>query len=322
MVKYFFAVLCALIMQSNLQAQNFTVSDSASWHHSMPYGSFHSYVIGDTIIQTKAVKIIRQEALVKEPFYSYGLRVYDLSKLYLYSTPDTTFVYNHIFNRFTPLYVFNVNEGDTVCLPYIESGGGVKFVGNMGDSLFCFVIDSIRIKQYDTTHLKTYYTRCVLKNSQIELNWGSNQMGAYAQRVGAIYTGLIPICASPQPHCAVITSDNSQSAGKLRCYSDENDKIQIDIDCANGGISTAIANLNEYELTIAPIPASNKLYITLNNKKRIKTIDLYNTLGQKLINKKFTGSALEVSELQNGIYYLKLTLNNDVQITKCVIVQH
>ncbi|HTM67450.1 MAG TPA: T9SS type A sorting domain-containing protein [Flavipsychrobacter sp.] len=303
-------------------AQNaFPVSDSASWYHEMNYGSFHSYVTGDTVIQNRNAKRVRQEALVKEPEFSYGLRVHDLESLYLYGTADTVFVYNATFNRFTPLYVFNAQEGDTVCLPLLEAGGGTNYINqNLGDSTFCFIIDSIRMVQYDTAMLKTFYTKSFPKTNQIELNWGTAQLGAYAERIGAVYSGLLPLCVVD---CASLASDNYQSAGALRCYSDEQYSIKlVNNDCDNGGISTSVRNLEaSAAFKVTPMPASDYINIEGGTLAIIR-VEIFNANGQRVMSINSPYKTISVRALADGIYFLKATLRDSRGVIQKIIIQH
>src|SRR5690606_30940263 len=78
---------------------------------------------------------------------------------------DTVFFYNSIFNRFTPLYIFNAQEGDTICLPVIpapEAGyNDLRIHPLTGDTSFCFRIDSIRTEMFDGVPLRVFYTYAI-----------------------------------------------------------------------------------------------------------------------------------------------------------------
>lgn len=305
-----------LIAQSNFP------SDSASWYHEMNYGSFHSYVVGDTIIQNTHAKRIRQEALVKQPWFNLGLKVYNLPNVYVYSTADTTFIFNPIFNRFTPLYIFNAQEGDSICLPLLQAGGGSSYIGSMGDSTFCFVVDSIRIVKYDTAMLKTFYTHSFTKTNQIKLNWGTTQFGAYAERIGAVFSGLVPHCVS-NFSCATLASDNYQGAGALRCYSDEAYSIKLVNDCANGGISVSVDNVaKEISLKISPNPAKDFIRIDFDQPEKISSIVLINALGQSVFSSNKPQSNISLKHLPEGIYFLKIILDGGNSFTEKTVVRH
>src|SRR5690606_7564912 len=115
-MKYSFTVLLFLLSSYTGSAQINFADSGASWYYNMNYGSLHYKVTGYDTVQGIRASIIETEALVQEPWFSQGLRVHDHGVIKLYATADTVFIFNSFFNRFTPLYVFNVPEGDTVCI--------------------------------------------------------------------------------------------------------------------------------------------------------------------------------------------------------------
>ncbi|MBS1588296.1 MAG: T9SS type A sorting domain-containing protein [Bacteroidetes bacterium] len=306
-------------------AQTVFATDSSNWHFEMTYGSFHCYVAGETMIQGIHAKIIKQIALVKQPYFGWGLQVYGLPTLYVYTASDTTFVYNPTFNRFTPLYIFTAQEGDSICLPLLRAGGGTSYSGPLGDSTFCFVIDSIRMVKYDTATLKTFYTRSYTKTNAIKLNWGTPQRGAYVERIGSVFTGLIPSCSfdSPDASCVSLATDNAQGAGPLRCFRDAANDIKLVInDCENGGISVSIPEDKLSKITISPNPANQHIYVDNLTEKDILKLCLYSSDG-RLLRSVSHSNKMEISGLADGIYFLKLYPDKSpIPITSKILIQH
>jgi hypothetical protein len=260
-------------------AQTQFAPQGASWHHEMQYGSFHCYTSGDTVIQGVTAMVIRQKALTKPPWFGWGLHVHDLPDRYFYSNSDTVFVYNHIFNRFTPLYIFNVQEGDTLNLPVLPTAPGSLY-GNYPDSSFHLVIDSIRVRQYDTAFLKTYFTRDIgTMGSDFRYNWGAESHGAYAEKIGGVYSGLLPYCYS----CAYPASDLLQSAGSLRCYSDSVTSIKLVANnCDDDGIGLSTKDLARgAPVQIFPVPADEVFHIKASGREKVVKADVFNIKGRK-----------------------------------------
>ncbi|NTV83137.1 MAG: T9SS type A sorting domain-containing protein [Bacteroidales bacterium] len=56
-----------------------------------------------------------------------------------------------------------------------------------------------------------------------------------------------------------------------------------------------------------PNPASNEIRVSGDSLARIKTIRLFNQLGQEMIHQSFDGQAIDVSNLPSGIYFLELS---------------
>lgn len=87
------------------------------------------------------------------------------STFYVYDNTDTVFIFSDSSSKFIPLYVFNVQENDTVCL------SGLFHLSS--DSTFCYVVDSIRTELFDTSHLRTFYTHTLIDSGQnLSVNWG------------------------------------------------------------------------------------------------------------------------------------------------------
>jgi hypothetical protein len=67
----------------------------------------------------------------------------------------------------------------------------------------------------------------------------------------------------------------------------------------------SLGNFEKYDLPIQvyPNPVQNKLHINTNGKI-VESIELYNFLGEKVLEKNSNQSHLEVGGIENGIYFL------------------
>ncbi|MBU2950747.1 T9SS type A sorting domain-containing protein [Tamlana agarivorans] len=74
-------------------------------------------------------------------------------------------------------------------------------------------------------------------------------------------------------------------------------------------------------LTIYPNPVNDQTtHINIASAINApKFIDIYNVLGKRLFSKKLIGKELNISQLQKGIYILKITENNLSETRKLVI---
>ena len=76
---------------------------------------------------------------------------------------------------------------------------------------------------------------------------------------------------------------------------------------------------------ISPNPVSSNLTIQLPNewKNKTKTIQLTDIAGRILLQKQENteGSLLSVQDVPNGLYFLKISMGNQV-LTKKVIISH
>ena len=98
-------------------------------------------------------------------------------------------------------------------------------------------------------------------------------------------------------------------------YSPNSDSCNLDI------VVTGLNNdlLSMDDLYIFPNPVHDKLTIANSNgHKIICQIELVNSYGQRLLTKK-DSNALDISNLTNGVYFIKITFNNSSIVTKKVI---
>lgn len=298
-------------------AQNTFPKAGAHWSNNHAYGVFHSYVAGDTTLLGVPCKKVIQKALTEPAWKTVGITVEDLPILYLYSAPDTIFVYNPLFGKFTPLYVFNVAVGDTVRLPIFLPGPG-KFAAPVVDSTFRFVVDSIKTVAYDTAHLKTVYSHSITTDEMV-YRWGAT-VNAYAERIGSVHTGLLPHCAS----CSYLANDNLQLSMSVRCYTDSSNSIYlVNSDCYKG-IPTAITPdpVKAGTFGIAPNPAHQVLRFSNASNEPVHSLAILSLDGRLLqyIPRTYNHE-IAVGGLPDGQYFLRINTQSSSQSIP-FIIQH
>lgn len=187
--------------------------------------------------------------------------------------------------------MFNVQEGDTVCLPVFGADLRPNPIAG-GDTCFCFVIDSIGTFLYDTIFLQTFFEHSLASvdtqnpNYWYQSDWpvynwapsltGTNvPTGAYTRKTGGLLGGLLP--TSNMPGVAKPTSDSMTYSGYgLRCY--EDDAIAIHLAQLHGeqclfDTTTAISNVSSLNALVSfypnPIQHSFKKYDSITVQYRI-----------------------------------------------------
>ena len=77
-------------------------------------------------------------------------------------------------------------------------------------------------------------------------------------------------------------------------------------------------NLNTLQFAMYPNPVSKTLNIVLPSNINTANIKIYNTLGKKILNNKLTETfnIINVSNLKKGVYFLKVTTNNNLYSIK------
>lgn len=76
---------------------------------------------------------------------------------------------------------------------------------------------------------------------------------------------------------------------------------------------------NESEFIIYPNPVRNELFISNKKGILISEAEIYNQLGQKVLHSKFKNNKLDISNLEEGIYFIEF-LSNNSKIRKKLIV--
>lgn len=337
------ALLLSLLLLTGLaaKAQNEFAQPGAEWYYSglssfgqdAIYFVLHAKVTGDTLIGGQSCRVIRQDGMRKNGDGRQGPVQWSpqppvaLRSFYVYSNSDTTFIYNELFQKFTPLYIFNVTEGQTVCLPVIADitgtlGGWPISVPHplTGDSSFCYVVDSIRMVTYDTSVLRTIYTHAVYDPADLSAfpdypvqNWsyaGYTAKGAYIEKIGGWRGGLLP---KPLYFTGLFDGMENTQFLNMNCYSDNNTRIRLSAGACDSlpattlGIKDRDASL--FNGIVYPNPATGVLYIKGTTPASGETaVQLTDIAGKVLLeitmNKGQSSVRLDLQQLPAGLYLL------------------
>jgi len=292
----------------------------------MAYGVFHSYYTGDTIILGKTCRTVIQKGLVDTPASTMGLHVYDLTTLYLYNNSDTVFMYNYLFKRFTPLYVFNVNPGDTIRLPILPYDYCNYPTITTTDSTFKIVVDSVKMVLYDTANLKTIYSHSIGSRTSDYVydyanSFGDTVEGVYAEKIGSISIGFLPMYLSSAVN---LLDESCEGPGALRCYNDNTLSVKL----TTGLCSippTSIVPVNKTKaINIFPTPASDEINIQCSPTQKNMSVSIIDMNGKEVLSSasNYNNAVLNVAQLPQGIYLLKIFIDNDAPVYKRISIVH
>lgn len=305
MKSVYLIVFVLLSMARNLSAQTTFAPPGAHWYNSGYDAYFHSYTDGDTVISGHTCTRIRR--ITHRSPMSWAS---DFPTICTYNSGDTVFVYNTLFGQFTPLYIFNVNEGDTIRIPKFDVG-----YPTLSATYFSYRVDSIRTLVYDTAHLKTIFTYSLNEDSVIG---GSNPMptfggagtlhGAYAERIGGVGGGIFPSCVG----CAVIPEDCG-CIGPLRCYTDPGTDIKLVTPCAPPvGVPETEQQVAP---TIYPNPVAELLQVNAPAKNSITLINLWGQIVLRARNAR----SINGSSLPDGNYILQVSSLQKTTISRITV---
>ncbi len=292
------------VLYGDLSAQVTFAPPGTHWYNSGTDAYYHSYTDGDTVISGRTCTRIRR--ITHRSPMSWAS---DFPTICTYNFGDTVFVYNTLFGQFTPLYIFNVNEGDTIRIPRFNVG-----YPTLPATCFSYRVDSIRIVTYDTAHLKTIFTYSLNEDS---VTGGSDPMptfggagtlhGAYAERIGGVGGGIFPSCVG----CAIIPEDCG-CIGPMRCYSDPGMDIKLVTPCAP---PVSVPSLRQQQVVLYPNPANDILHID----GPVNTSFLLTTLTGQLISQVSNTNAINVASLPVGIYVLRITSESGVTVKRVTV---
>lgn len=282
----------------------------ATWHYgyngAWSTGYYKVEYKGDTVISSVICK------KMSKTHYSYSYVNNTLDTTYLtdeYTYSDSNKVYIFRFNTFYILYDFSANVGDMWNI-----AGTNQYSSSSCDSTGFVKVDSIGTMLINGQSLRFISVSPVL-NSQ----WGwscriAEKIGPiinYPNGIG-VYNYLFP---SNLYYCGM-QLDELYEGGKLRCYQDN----------AFGFFSTGIASNCSYlatdikenktgicQFVIAPNPFLTHLTIS-STSHLLKEINVYNIMGQLNYTKNniySNSSMIDLTFLENGIYFIKTKYDNE-----------
>lgn len=231
------------------------------------------------------------------------------STLFLYSDADAVYYYESTFNRFIPLYVFNVEVGDTVTY---QIPSYLQFAST--DTIFRMRISDITTNTVGGVSLKTFYHYPV--DGVVGFGLGLDM--PYTEKIGVFGDFLI---------CYSTFGISTNFSPTLRCYSDSlvNYIADPNMPCDYFEGTSIIEKDNPITsaiLGVYPNPTNSVLHIQLGNAKAtLEHIQLYEVSGKKVLEQEGgkIESVLNVANLTPGLYILKAIIDNKSITTKVVI---
>ncbi len=301
MKKSILFLLCSIIISRNLKAQTVFAPLNSKWNYvsTKDFGDetslYKKYeTLKDTIYHGQLCsKIVGRSIKV-----SASGSIVDTTQekaLYTYTRNDTVFYYNENFNRFYPLYVFNVKVGDTIIyhVPYMVLG--------KTDTTFSVVIDSIKNLSLDGVTTRVIYS---LKTPSSLFG-----LGPLYERLGTIGGG-----GYNYPIIGYIEHFGLPYRSGLTCYSDalidtNLQYLKLDCDLLNPS-SINYAELKD-QIAVSPNPFKDKIQVEIP-KQLQKTLhySLYDILGKKidiLPNVVNSSVVFDLSNFKQGVYVLLIS---------------
>ena len=293
-MRNFLYILSATFFVQTAIAQQMFAPLGAQWHYSSasqgvapPDAAYWLYESEkDTTINN-----IDCKKITRKLFNHLGDTITNITPINIitYSSGDTVMYFNNFMNKFTPLYIFNVQQSDT--LTFYKPHNPV--FGN--DTTFRVIVDSVNFFQVNNLNLKRIYTTPLDEFKYI---------GFYAERIGC-YGWLLP------EYFTSITENESP----LRCYSDAEISINFTSNACNNKTIVGIKDVTKRDaLSIYPIPTSDRLHINSFTNKIIH-LSIYDVRGVRVKNISLSDMQAnindDVSTLSSGIYFIHIRFQNN-----------
>ncbi len=223
---------------------------------------------------------------------------------YLFTRNDTVFFLDTIFNSFQILYDFNAQTNDSWIILLKDETNDI-------DSL-TITVDSTDIQQFNDSILKVLYVTYYKNDESMPQTYNSIIIESI---------GDIQYMFNWLPFSGIVCDANYSNG--LRCYHDNNLGLYstgIADSCEYSYVWTSVEHkINEKIFSVHPNPTNGIITIELANKNNLKIV-IKDNLGQIITHKVFANkTSIDLSEFQNGIYFITLFENNQKIGTKKII---
>ena len=166
---------------------------------------------------------------------------------------------------------------------------------SVNDSVF------VNVKQLHATPVISQSNDTLYSNVLTGNQWYNKQSGKIDNATNATYT------PSKSGEYYVIVTQNG-------CSSDTSNFFNF--------ISVGVSNLSNSEpnINIYPNPASNKFTIAFDNQKDSYNLEILNTIGQVVLNKKINNNVeqVDLSGQAAGVYFVKVQTGNNTVVRKII----
>ena len=310
MKNIIFGFLFFNLISVNLNAQ---VLDTLPW---APKGATWLYIGGffggdaygkftytsDTTILNKKVKVFaystfeiyrftaNSESRTKESF---------VQNYYYYASHDSIFWYNA--NQFNLLYVFNAKVNDVLKIP---KNNFINYSVNKSKCIDSFNIDSNTVKVTEIVEFVFSNKRFTATYTSAPKYWSIG--GPILKNIGPVHNPLFPLKSD---FCSGIDEFLGVPTGLVTYYDSLRGCVNVSYigDCL--GLITASKDLPSEVSTfvISPNPVQDVLHISKNFSLPIKSIKIYDLMGREFLSlPNFVNESIDVTQLSDGIYFLKV----------------
>ena len=298
----------------------------AKWYYEWAHVNFptegrsmYGYILQESVSDT----VIHGITARKLQRTSYGrnsqnvIENWPISSIYVHATADTVFYFQPELDRFLPLYIFNVQAGDTMV-----HRAPPEFAQLVADTTWKILVDSVVTKSYNNHPVKVVY------NSYAHILPGNGTMGVplagpYYQYFGLV-NGHLTEYEWGYPAGAPYYSY------RLRCYQDANFDVHFwDANVACDSLALLPTSVEDVDylsakLSVYPNPSTGEIYILLDQID-IQSVEVLDMLGRKvLLQQQAKGTApvqVQLDGFSKGTYILRINTKDKGSVHRKIVLQ-
>jgi hypothetical protein len=306
-------LLTALLSISSFIFSQTFAPVGATWHYHLTEQGDTSFVkiesTHDTIILGKSCQALKLPGTCKF-FGENRISLTSNYEVYIHSSTDSVFLYHEFINSFQLLYAFNAQVGDSWSFLLGQSNKPViDTVQITVDSIYSETINAQLLRG-----LKVRYSLFSYDGTQSP--WVTE---SHFSEVIGDFDFLFNF---PGMTSAVICDEEYPS--KLRCYSDNtfgSYETGIVDSCSHTAVYVGVEEIDVTDINLWPNPVKNVLFLQ-NDYLEGTEIGIFDITGSLLFSKSILNSnqvvALDVSSLDNGIYFVQVKSPNKTISKKIV----
>jgi hypothetical protein len=316
----FICCVCCFVLQANAQTEFAPIGAEWYYTYEMGYNSknYFNHVISekDTVVDGNSCRILRQ--------YYEDTNI--VNKKYIIKQEQGK-VYYYYQNQFHLWFDFDAKVNDTIEFAVIYRKYDSDSTSLTIDTTYTDTIISTRYRVASITtnaqNLKMFRTEIIDEDKSVidHMHFYIEKIGLYSLTGSPLHRELIPIYDN-LPHLA------AEFLRWIRCYSDadisfvSDEWVAMSLPCNHPITSPSLAVdiPKDENIKIYPNPIHNKLKIE-NGELQIKQVELYSIIGNLLrsIHAQSEEIEIDVQNLQNGIYFVKITKkDNSIKTFKIV----
>ncbi|MFN3529717.1 MAG: T9SS type A sorting domain-containing protein [Bacteroidia bacterium] len=295
---------CLMLCSTATLAQNFAPV-GAKWYYDSSlggatprFGAYRLYeVTKDTLINGQSCRLIKQSRHAVS-----GMQ--NLADVYVYEANDTVFYYHTTLQRFSPLYMLNVQVGDT--LTFDVPAEFPAF--DPAQTHWQAVADSIVPLVIAGDTVRSFYTTSLVDNNFNFTPYGFH--GPYLEKIGSTFL------LTPQPLTIIPEWD-----GGLRCYEDAALSVNLmQVACDFLTASSVAENRLLQQVRFFPNPAQSELRLENNNQQEV-TYELHDVQGRLLLAGQLQpgSQSLGLQGFQAGMYLLQFRSESQIRTERLLI---